>query len=407
MNLNDFSRSLLTGIDGNNLLGKPTLSKRNFSFRNTDITHIAIFKYFSRFVGDGKRAAATLSIVFWQAITSSDYFENLLTKFSLNNPLLIGGRLILTMNELNGNSRYDLLVLTPEMKNRKPFSVSIEEVMLANPRNGLSMSAVLRNWLSEEQKIFETLREKENIDERRSRRYSGLFSLMDNKGDDFILDAINNQDFSLIFAPMPTTELTHGIPTVAQGISLPPDGRLLSSAGIFTTDRHGRSGITAALHGVFSNPAELFQRYNEQGAACVLGKEILVGGRRGIIRAADLITDSCFIETDTSFISSETAFAPLTTRSPFRGEPVSFNGISSTRQHTVITEADIGITSLSPFRQSRVYTRPVTNPGDSGAALKNNENLILGFGHRRTGLGEEIEFSEWIWADAVFHALGL
>ena len=60
-----------------------------------------------------------------------------------------------------------------------------------------------------------------------------------------------------------------------------------------------------------------------------------------------------------------------------------------------------------PNSQLKVLTRADTNPGDSGAALLDSQDQVLGFAFYRTGLGAPIEFSAWIWAETVFNAHGL
>jgi hypothetical protein len=75
---------------------------------------------------------------------------------------------------------------------------------------------------------------------------------------------------------------------------------------------------------------------------------------------------------------------------------------------TVIQSHDPGVWWYSPIRQPRVYTPAVTNPGDSGAALiEDSSDLVAGFAHERTEAGAQLEWSSWIWADAVFTALNV
>jgi hypothetical protein len=83
----------------------------------------------------------------------------------------------------------------------------------------------------------------------------------------------------------------------------------------------------------------------------------------------------------------------------------SFEGITSgvTGAHVIAWE--IGILGRDRRRGSRVYTTPETVPGDSGAALVDSADHIVGFATGRSIFGAPIEYSAWVWADHVLHAL--
>jgi hypothetical protein len=52
-----------------------------------------------------------------------------------------------------------------------------------------------------------------------------------------------------------------------------------------------------------------------------------------------------------------------------------------------------------------VYTNADTAPGDSGAALIDEEDdSILGFARRRSGFGSKVGYSSWVWAWQVYMA---
>jgi hypothetical protein len=62
---------------------------------------------------------------------------------------------------------------------------------------------------------------------------------------------------------------------------------------------------------------------------------------------------------------------------------------------------------LDPNLQLTVRTDDVTIGGDSGAALIDSDDYILGFAYSRSAVSAPAAYSSWIWADAVFHQLGL
>jgi hypothetical protein len=136
-----------------------------------------------------------------------------------------------------------------------------------------------------------------------------------------------------------------------------------------------------------------------------------VGPLQGVVAEEDLMTDSVFI--------TVAGGIPLTTVRGAKGwlqgvtprldDDAEFDGATSGRTiKTAVSGADPGVTTYSEFRQARVYTPPVTNPGDSGAALvETSSDRIMGFAHERTAPGARIEWSSWIWADSVFKALNI
>jgi hypothetical protein len=93
--------------------------------------------------------------------------------------------------------------------------------------------------------------------------------------------------------------------------------------------------------------------------------------------------------------------------SPRANERASFEGKASGPRVATIVGWDLSIFSNVRSNQRKVLTNPSTEPGDSGAALVDTVDNIIGFSFFRTGIGEQIEFSAWIWADSVYQAHGL
>jgi hypothetical protein len=350
------------------------------------------------------RTAATIANIFWEVIGQSDLFHQLF--YQLDVPLE-DTRTILSMSG-DLEPRFDLLVLSPVLSLDDSFSMSMEEVFATVKRTGESPIDMYRSWLN---KQLIGLRELNTGDAENYQDFPELHRLLDvlsmPDATGFIMDALENQQFSIIFGPMPRTIRNSAVAKPGIGISLDTGKPPISSAGIVATDTQGRTGVTASMHGVFPTAQEMDDEFNKMGLASVLNKKVFVKGREGKIVSGDYLTDSCFIEVDTTgFPINEPFSGPLSSRSPYEGEKVSFESFRLSGS-TAIKQVDIGVTSVIRNRQVRVYTRAVTNPGDSGSALYNDDKQILGFCHARTGVGEEIEFSEWIWADSVYKALKL
>jgi len=142
----------------------------------------------------------------------------------------------------------------------------------------------------------------------------------------------------------------------------------------------------------------------------VRGLRVDVNGIAGTVAEEDVMSDSVFIELPSCGAPPASLGRKgwLQGIAPRIGEKVEFDGATSTRVVTAVQGQDPGLMRFSPFTQSRVYTPAVTNPGDSGAALvERSSDLIIGFAKDRTEAGADIEWSSWIWADAVMTALNV
>jgi len=183
------------------------------------------------------------------------------------------------------------------------------------------------------------------------------------------------------------------IASPAMGVFKRLAGKHLSTAGVIVTDERGRTGVTTALHSIKNH-----------------GRGIFVSNSPGTIRSRDTITDSCFIETsDLKLPRVRQCRGTLEDVVPGPREVVWFDGATSGRMETrVIGWTPEVLGEPIPGVQSRIMTTPVTDPGDSGAALViEKTGVIIGFALYRTGLNAPSPHSAWIWARSVFDALHL
>jgi hypothetical protein len=401
MDLNQFAKQTLDRE-------RPLIRKKIFRgprpiSRQMSLYDLPFFHTVYNVIQNEGRTAATLANIFWEVIIQSEIFPQLLRRAGIRIEAV--GRTILSMSGTD-LPRFDLLILSPAISMNNAFSLSMDEVFAQ--KNRFRDFNMFQEWINRqfiELQESDTKYDRYKNDFSQSRALLETLSTLDATG--FINDALRHQQFSIIFGPMPKIVRNSAVAKPGIGISLDIGKPPISSSGIVATDVQGRNGVTASMHGVFPTAKEMDDSFNAMGLASVLDKVVYVNGRAGKIVSANYLTDSCFIEVDTTGFPINEPFAgPLRSRSPYEGEKVSFESFRFSG-NTVIKEVDIGATSVISNRQVRVYTRAVTNPGDSGSALYNNEKHILGFCHARTGVGEEIEFSEWIWADSVYNALKL
>jgi hypothetical protein len=170
-------------------------------------------------------------------------------------------------------------------------------------------------------------------------------------------------------------------------------GTKVSTVGIFCRDDTGQLGVSACFHG--SGPP---------------GTAVTVRGATGCVKWADSVQDIVFIPIDQG-----TALPPMyglsgvrTFPPPSQTEPVVFDGAGSqTKVNTKVISHDVGILRKRRTLQLRFQTPPDTNSGDSGAALIDSSDRVVGFAFERTGIGEVPELTDWIWSDNALAALGL
>jgi len=65
---------------------------------------------------------------------------------------------------------------------------------------------------------------------------------------------------------------------------------------------------------------------------------------------------------------------------------------------------DLSVIDPQVDEMSKVYTSADTAPGDSGAALINADDHIVGFAYRRSRYDAATQYSSWVWAEQVYMA---
>ncbi|WP_172839653.1 S1C family serine protease [Sphingomonas sp. LK11] len=166
----------------------------------------------------------------------------------------------------------------------------------------------------------------------------------------------------------------------------------LSTAGIMCRNPAGQLGVTACYHG--TGP---------------VGTQVVVDLRQTMVAAADLIQDIVFLPLDEAMNLPElTACSGIRSdEAPSAGMPVRFEGAKSGAVRTRVSSHDAGLLRRRPGIQLKVQTPADTNRGDSGSALVDGRDQVVGFAFHRSAYGEFPEITDWIWASNALAALGL
>jgi hypothetical protein len=169
-------------------------------------------------------------------------------------------------------------------------------------------------------------------------------------------------------------------------------GANISTAGVFCRDSAGDIGITGCFHG--TGPE---------------GTKVMVDLRTCQVTRANQVQDIVFIPLDDGFnVPQMAGLAGIRThREPARADRVHFDGAVNSNQHTRILGCDNGLLRARPTVQLKVQTDPDTDCGDSGCALLDENDQVIGFAFERTDYDDYPQFTDWIWASNALRALEL
>jgi len=118
-------------------------------------------------------------------------------------------------------------------------------------------------------------------------------------------------------------------------------------------------------------------------------------------------SDSCLLKVTPALLEKHEQkglAGPLRGLPPTQYAPVTFFGGSSIYVLTHIHGYDPSVIDPQADEMSKIYTEADTAPGDSGAALIDDRDRILGFSLRRSRYDMTTRFSVWVWAEQVYMA---
>lgn len=211
----------------------------------------------------------------------------------------------------------------------------------------------------------------------------------------FILSSGAGAMEELIYACKPeviSSRMPNMVPlcTPASCLSISANDQV-STAGIFCFDKDGEFGVTGCYHG--TGP---------------IGTPVTVGLKRSQVKLASETQDLVFIPLGRHHnIPGLRGENGLRERPPAQSDAMRFEGATSGQVQTVVCSHDAGLNRRRPTLQLKVQTRADTNFGDSGCALIDEDDRIVGFAFEQTAYGEYPAFTDWIWAANALAALNL
>lgn len=205
------------------------------------------------------------------------------------------------------------------------------------------------------------------------------------------IEASRSERFYVLIVPPVEEEVTSvPAPALPVDVGVPGSG---PTAGVIVRDAVGRIAVTTAAH------------------AIPRGSEVKVAGLPAnvIQRVDDDKYDCCVLQVPPFSIppAHRPSHGPLKL-APRTNVPVTFEGVGSGKLVTTFIRAfNAELPYLDANLQQTVRTDLITSRGDSGAALVDNDDYIVGLAYSRSAANAAFTYSAWIWAEAVFRKLGL
>ncbi|MBW2599883.1 MAG: hypothetical protein JRC60_07395 [Deltaproteobacteria bacterium] len=311
------------------------------------------------------RTTALVANTFWQSYLNSDAFARDAMKLGIDPAATLLHEALVVPHGVN---RYSLLLTAPNVTYGEPrtYIVDVDSYCL---REG---------WQRAMEKRVKKL---ESVGkEFRPFQMLSYFRLEDRVAS----EAMQGQPFTVVAVNTYKDELT-SVPSPIASVSISGSaGPGSSTAGAVVQDHAHRAGVTAAAHAIPKNAS------------------ISIAGQgASLVSRDDIYTDSCFLEVNPPPQAKPTN-GPLTL-APRSNEPVFFEGMTSGSQSTRVVAYNHELPYLDPYLQQTVRTEQVTALGDSGSALLDTNDYIIGFAYSRSGPQAPAPYSSWIWANAVFN----
>jgi hypothetical protein len=301
-----------------------------------------------------------LAGVFWWRFLDTGYFHRVVEALGATSsatPIVVGHA---------EGTRFDLLLLDPEYR-ADPVGTLLESKVLIDELEGQQVDS------SVVERLAERVAEDGHVD---------VKSLQQSSSE---LAAAREFGVAVAHAPgeMDTCSLSPAI------VFRDSDDIIRATLGTFVPDTKPTQATTAD-HAV---PPET--------------ESVRILGLDAVVLRRHPQSDSCLLEIGSDVFDGRVKRGlrgPLRGTPPTHFEPVTFDGGRSGPTTTRVTGFDLSVIDPIPDEMSKVYTEPDTRPGDSGAALIDDNDRIIGFAGRRSRYDASTQFSVWVWAEQVYLA---
>jgi hypothetical protein len=355
-----------------------------------------------------KHESLTAPIVasfFWEIITQTNFYDFYFEQYARGQNKNDIRSLVVNHGEKgHGERQYSMLVLIPDLPFDTHYIVPVNDI----PNSEIQLA--FDKWVNINNRLLSDLRRSfryYSIDNRKiPEDFDHIFRIFDGVDPDFVYGILQKISMNIVFNRAPKEELTTALLKSDSFHKVINGNGEYSTAGIYgicEIDDNGKRkdifGVTICRHALLEKAKGSLGKIN------MLKHNVEVNGIPGRVISEDIVSDSCFVSLDPTQVSRTVpCLGPLRIL-PDPNKELYFEGASSGgKKKTKINPLawDNNILTPNALVQRRISTPPVTDPGDSGAALFNDEGNVIGFAFARTGFNESPEYSSWIWADSVF-----
>jgi hypothetical protein len=303
------------------------------------------------------RTEPLLASFFWSVFTETEYYHAIVARAGV---LPEVARPILVSHA--SGTRHDLLVLVPAYR---------EEAKAIN----------LESPLPEVRTVLETHRQSSKLAHRLKQNN---LPIRERTISAAVAEVARSGEFGIVLMELPR-EIETCVPSPPIAIEVQSENLPVASVGVVLR-KDGSVYATTALHAI-RDPNRI----------------VKVGSTSGVLVKESTVTDSCVLKLKDDVLSTQETIGhggPLTVI-PAPYSQAKFDGMASGLKRTTVTGTDLSVVDPQQYIGSKLYTSPDTIPGDSGAALIDDTDRLLGFACSRSSFDSPVGYSTWVWAHQV------
>jgi len=347
-------------------------------------------------VGHETLTEPIVATFFWQIINYTEFYDFISKEYKINVPKGKVEQMVVS----HGKNHYSLLLLVPGLKHDLHYLIS------ANDLHPAEIEAAFFKWQRANQnalgRVERGFAAKKTVTENDIRYFRTQVSLINSVEPGFTDSILNNNLMNIVLSRAPEEELMNSFKSKTHHKVTSNIGEN-STAGVYAIKLVNVGGQTKEIFGVTVCRHGLIGQLGLQPLVPnIIGQEVEIKGLKGKVISDDVISDSCFVELDQKLVNEiEPCTGPLQIF-PNQNDQLSFEGFTTGRANTKAMAWDPELLTPEPLEQKTFRTPKVTNKGDSGAGIFDPNGKVLGFAFTKSKLGQQPEYSKWIWANSVF-----
>jgi len=320
-----------------------------------------------RLPGDaGGYADSTIATVAWRILRGTQAYQSLLKRLGATPAIWRLGDFVVTVLAEASGTRFVLLALDPTLsRERAPQAAEVEFAPA-------ELESAYTRWAQ------------------RMREQGGYGpALVAATRPEIVSEFAQTQGFHLAVGAVPLDfEYTAERPTPPFDVK-DASGVQDVSMGVYSDSQQHGPGLTSAAHGItVGSSYDVFDAGNR------------IDSVQGIV--TNSVLDAAFLRlSNAPQIPSPVAKSFLSGVTPNVQLQHQFHGARSGQQQASVSGWVDDLLTIEPWLQNRVFTNRILQRGDSGSALIDANDRVLGFAFYNSSTFANPTLSAWIWADSV------